>query len=239
MMSANRRFICYQPNPAAELNLLCFPFAGGSATVFHPWAARLPAHVQMFAYQPPGRAQRLREPRCINMSAYIEDIWQGLCEIPDKPMILFGHSMGAFVAYELIRKLQQSGRRLPVKAVFSAAKSPWKNHRTRFLSQLADDDFISALKLKGGFPAEILNHHELMAMCTPFVKSDYHIAESYQCPDGQQQPMPVPAIVFGGPMMTSHKMNCPTGSLCFQHRQSCILFPVDISSSTTKAYGMI
>lgn len=190
------RFICYQPNPTAEVNLVCFPFAGGSAAIFHPWVAQLPRHVQLLAYQPPGRSQRMAEPGCITMQEYIEDIWGGLQGHLEKPLILFGHSMGALIAYEVVRKLHLENPHVPVKAFFSAAKSPWKKNRAKLISHLNDDEFINELKRKGGFPEEILNNQELMALCTPFIKSDYQLVEQYSSEETRQ--LAVPATVLAG-----------------------------------------
>ncbi|WP_311567530.1 thioesterase II family protein [Photobacterium arenosum] len=195
-MSVNGRFVCYKPNATAKVNLICFPFAGGSASVFYPWAARLPAHIQLLAYQPPGRAQRMAEPACMSIQDYMDDIWQDMKSITDKPFILFGHSMGALLAYEVIKKLDVHKICMPVKAVFSAAKSPWKNNRAKLISHLRDNDFINELKIKGGFPEQILNNKELMELCTPYIKSDYSIVEDY-CSEKKYK-LSVSSIVLSG-----------------------------------------
>ncbi|KDM90790.1 thioesterase II family protein [Photobacterium galatheae] len=195
-MNIRGRFICYQPNPTAEVNLICFPFAGGSAAVFHPWVAKLPSHVQLLAYQPPGRAQRMAEPSCMTMQEYMDDIWVGLEDYLDKPLVIFGHSMGALIAYEVARKLHLENEHVPVNAFFSAAKSPWKKNRAKFISHLNDDAFINELKRKGGFPEEVLNNKELMALCTPFIKSDYQLVEQYSSDETRQ--LAVHATVLAG-----------------------------------------
>jgi surfactin synthase thioesterase subunit len=60
---ATRWLVRPRPNPRAALRLVCFPYAGGSATVFRTWPDALPPEVELLAVALPGRDARAREPR--------------------------------------------------------------------------------------------------------------------------------------------------------------------------------
>ena len=89
------------PDPSARLRLFCFPYAGGGASVFHGWGPSLPAGVAVYPVQPPGRENRLREPAYTAVGPLVEAAATALRPLLRPPFALFGHSLGALVAFEL------------------------------------------------------------------------------------------------------------------------------------------
>lgn len=81
-----------------KVRLLCFPHAGGSARVFDKWPERLPWSVQVCAIQLPGREMRLNEPPITRMTHLLEEFAKVLLPWIDRPVALFGHSLGAKIA---------------------------------------------------------------------------------------------------------------------------------------------
>ena len=91
----------------ARLRLLCFAHAGGSALVFHKWPDKLPWYVQVCAVQLPGRERRLSEPFITRMSELIHQLSDALLPWIDRPVALLGHSLGAKVAFEFVRRIRE------------------------------------------------------------------------------------------------------------------------------------
>lgn len=102
-------FRIHRGGPAPRLRLLCFPHAGGTAQLFHGWPALLPADVEVLAVPLPGRQDRLAEPCVESMAAMADVIATALLPWLDRPLALFGHSMGACVAYEVTLCLEARG----------------------------------------------------------------------------------------------------------------------------------
>src|SRR5690349_1857727 len=90
-----------RPNPRARLRLFCFPYAGGGASTYRSWPAYLRDEIEMVAVQLPGREERLREPAFDSASELCLQLASVLAPYLDRPFALFGHSMGALVAFEL------------------------------------------------------------------------------------------------------------------------------------------
>jgi medium-chain acyl-[acyl-carrier-protein] hydrolase len=91
-----------RPNPAASLRLFCLPYAGGGASVYRAWAGLLPAEIELCVIQLPGREQRIGEPAYTSMPDLVAALAEQLAPwAADLPYALFGHSLGALVAYEL------------------------------------------------------------------------------------------------------------------------------------------
>lgn len=119
----------YHPAPEARHRLFCLPYAGGSASYFLPVARALSPHVDVLAVQYPGRQDRRHEP-CVESVEELADLLVDIVKPwADRPLSLFGHSMGASVAFELALRLEAlgivphslfaSGRRAPAPTATS------------------------------------------------------------------------------------------------------------------------
>ncbi|EPJ45258.1 MAG: hypothetical protein OFPII_29030 [Osedax symbiont Rs1] len=195
MNTDSRWLIRSQPQPDAIYRLLCLPYAGGNASLFHSWPAQLP-ELDMLAVQPPGRASRLMEPNCRDMSEYVEGLLLALEPWLDRNWAIFGHSMGALAGYALLQRLQRSGLPLPDYFFISASKGPQVENRIKKISYLDDECFIEELKKLNGTPTQVLENQELINFCLPFIRADFHLIENYLL--GEFKPLPVTPILLCG-----------------------------------------
>ena len=99
-----------KPNPQAHMRLFCFPYAGGTPSVFRNWSDGLPADVEVCPVQLPGRGTRLMEPPFSQLPPLIEALAEALLPLLDKPFALFGHSLGSLLSFELARRLRTNYR---------------------------------------------------------------------------------------------------------------------------------
>ena len=98
--SSNRWCRRYRPAEHAAVRLVCFPHAGGSATFYFPVSRALSPEIDVLAIQYPGRQDR-RTESCVDSIGELADIIAAHLEpLADKPITLFGHSMGAMIAFE-------------------------------------------------------------------------------------------------------------------------------------------
>ncbi|MBC3842411.1 thioesterase [Streptacidiphilus sp. 4-A2] len=102
--------LCREPRPQARMRLYCLPHSGGSAGEFLFWADGLPGY-EVWGVQPPGRGERIEEEPYTAMPELV----RALADEAEftGPYALFGHSLGAAVAYELASELRARGRELP------------------------------------------------------------------------------------------------------------------------------
>jgi surfactin synthase thioesterase subunit len=174
--------------------LFCFPHGGGSAAEFVRWSRHLP-NVEIVAVQLPGRGSRLAEPALTRMDELVAALVQAMPT--GAPYSVFGHSLGALVAYELVQELCRRDRRLPDHLIVSGFPAPSTPRTEPPVHHLPDDELINEVgRRHGGVPAEILADPELTAMMAGYLRADYEILETYAWrPD---PPLPVPVTVFGG-----------------------------------------
>src|SRR4051794_36920377 len=100
-------FVVPTPRPDARRRLFCLPHAGGGAAAFRRWADGMAAAVEVVAVQPPGRETRFREPPFTDWRSLVVSLADALPA--DRPFALFGHSLGALLAFELARELRRRG----------------------------------------------------------------------------------------------------------------------------------
>ena len=94
-----------------KVPLVCFPFAGAGAAFFGPWATRLAAHCDVVPVRLPGREQRYFEVPLTSVPDAVDDALRSLRPRLEgrHDVVLFGHSLGAVLAYELAVRLQREG----------------------------------------------------------------------------------------------------------------------------------
>jgi surfactin synthase thioesterase subunit len=156
----------------------------------------LPSSIDVIALHPAGRAHRLREPplrRVETMAAsYLHDLEPFL----DRPVALFGHSLGGIIAAECARVLQAAGRR-PVH-LFISSRPALRNDQSQMIHRLPDREFVAAMNERyQGIPAEILKHPDVLELLLPALRADVEALETFR--DKPQAPkLTCPTTIFGG-----------------------------------------
>ena len=186
----------FKPKANAVAKLICLPFAGGGAQSFSKWTEQLPDDIELCAIQLPGRETRMREKPLSTVRAVLDALLPSLLSYLDRPFILYGHSMGAIVAFELSRRLQQHSNLVAERLIVSGRVAPHRKARLEPMNALPANEFIDALRRLNGTPAEVLNDPELMALITPMLRADFAINENYV-----HEPLPrlgCDIVAFGG-----------------------------------------
>ena len=162
--------------------LLCCPYAGGSAGIFRTWATYLPLDVELWALQYPGREERLLESAFTRVADLVATAAQSIGGLLEQvPYVIFGHSLGALVAFELIRELRRGGQPLPKSLFVSGARNPRFNAFKGNPRHLwPDPEFIGELRRIGGTPPDLLENEELMDLMLPTLRADFALVDTYE-----------------------------------------------------------
>lgn len=184
------------PTQGAALRLFCFPFAGGGASVYRSWRQIAPAGLDVLPVQLPGREGRIREAPCRNAASLAETLAGALSPHMSRPYALFGHSMGALIAFELAGRLREMGLPSPRLLVASASRAPRRTNRVNPIHSLPDAAFRDALRDLEGTPEAVLAHDELMELLLPTLRADFELCEKY-ANDGSN-PLGCPILAIGG-----------------------------------------
>jgi pyochelin biosynthetic protein PchC len=178
----------------SDVRLFCFPHAGGSASYYFPFSQALGPDIETWAVQYPGRQDRRHEPLIDNIPELADRVYEALGDEGDRPFAFFGHSMGAVVAFEVARRLEQRARTAPVRLFVSGRRAP--SRRRRGEVHLRDDSgLIAELRRVGGTDHRFLGDTELLAAILPVTRNDYRAIETYEWAPGSPLGCPVTALV--------------------------------------------
>lgn len=175
-------------NRRAGVRLFCFPYAGGGDSIFRSWQEGFSEKIDVCPVQLPGRDSRIAEPPYREVDQLVRAAAQALAPYLDKPFALFGHSMGALIAFELARYLRKEYSAQPVHLFVSGHCSP-QTMREPLDLELFDCEFPEILGHNNGTSKEALENAELMELVLPVIRADLLLCNSYIYKPG-------PAFIF-------------------------------------------
>jgi medium-chain acyl-[acyl-carrier-protein] hydrolase len=178
-----------------ERRILCVPWAGAGPEAFFAWRAVLPADVSLSVVHLPGRSTRYSEPLSSSIPEIVERIAEALLAGPAPPALLFGHSYGAMLAFEICRRLERDGR-APRRLVVSGSSAPPVVVHEEKVAHLPTDEFLAKVGVYGGLEPELLANQHLLSIFVPILKADFAALESYTFDD--PRPVACPIIVLSG-----------------------------------------
>lgn len=186
----------HKPNPAARLRLFCFPWAGVGASVFRTWANDLPADIEVCALEYPGRGSRLRESPLRRLAELAAGATAAVEAQAQLPFALYGHSLGALLAFEVARQLRADGTR-PLHLFVSGRRPPRVPDPGPPLFALPEAEFVEGVRQRyNGIPEVVLREPELMRLMLPMMRADFEVLETYSY--RSDVVLDIPISVFGG-----------------------------------------
>jgi surfactin synthase thioesterase subunit len=153
----------------------------------------MPAEIELLAVQYPGRQERRADPAATDIAAMAGEVARGLLAFADRPLALFGHSMGALVAFETTCLIQQ--RDTVLRLFASAARPPSQQWDVADLDA-SDESIITGLRRLGGVPELLLTDADTRCELLRVLRDDNAMMHRY--PGRQDAVIAAPVTVLVG-----------------------------------------
>ncbi|MFI2346589.1 thioesterase II family protein [Streptomyces sp. NPDC019443] len=180
-----------------SVQLVCAPYAGGGPAAYHGWATGLPETVDVWLLRLAGRGRRRREPLPTDLDAVVRETAAACAQRLREPFVLFGHSLGAFTAYELAKELALRHGLHAAHLVVAARPAPHVVPRHPPVHTLPTAEFLKALDARyQGVPDALREDPALEHLYLPVLRADMALLETYRYRPAE--PLDCPISVFGG-----------------------------------------
>lgn len=183
----------FHPADADSVPLVCLPHAGGSASFYFPVSRALAPAIEVLAVQYPGRQDRRHEPNIDSVPVLADRIVEALGQAGDRPLALFGHSMGAVLAYEIALRLPGAGLPAPSRLFVSGRRAP-SRHRDDRVHQMSDGELVAEVQKLNGTEAAALEDPDILEMILPAIRSDHRAIETHRHEPGRMLDCPITVL---------------------------------------------
>lgn len=193
--TATGRWFPTPPTPGdGAARLLCLPYAGGSPVMYRNWDKELAGTAEVLPLCLPGRAHRWGEPLEHDLHGIADAVVEATVLLQqDRPLALFGYSLGALLAFEVARGLARRGRP-PLLLIVSACAPPREFGALPPKHNLPEKEFIALLREMGATPQAILDREEMLSLLLPMLRSDFALVDRYRHTPGPVLSTPIVAL---------------------------------------------
>lgn len=183
---------------SASTNLICIPHAGGTAVGYMKWKKFLHNNVYLYPIELRGRGRRQLEPFYRTMEEAALDIFENIKTLIVRGnYVLYGHSMGCTLIYEVMKIIMQKGCEFPKHIIFSGCRAIGYQGGMMPLHDAEIAVFKDAIMKFGGTSEDIFNNPELADIFIPIMRADLRILEMYSDKTPEIK-LPVDISVFVG-----------------------------------------
>ncbi|MEE1805531.1 thioesterase II family protein [Streptomyces sp. BE133] len=194
-IDAGRWTMSFNPGPESRFRLVCFPHAGGSAGSFFPLVRAAPPGLEVVGVQYPGRQWRRTEPAVADIHLLARGAADALLAERDLPTAVLGHSMGALVAFETVRLLEEKRPGAVTHLFASGSRAPSCHTDEARPARWSDERIIAELRGLGGTGDRLISDEEGLRSALPALRDDYRALAAYRPAPGARVGVPLTVLV--------------------------------------------
>jgi mycobactin phenyloxazoline synthetase len=174
------RWIKRFPGSGTDGAAVVFPHAGGAAAAYRPLAKALSSNgIDTYVMQYPRRAERLSHPGTVTLGELARDLFDAAEWQRTGTLHLFGHCMGAVVAFEFARIAERHG--VEVRRLWASAGQAPSTVAESPPLPTSDADVLADMMDLGGTDPRLLEEEDFVELLVRAVQADYRALARYTC----------------------------------------------------------
>jgi medium-chain acyl-[acyl-carrier-protein] hydrolase len=178
-----------------EVSLYCFPYEGGTAESFGEYAESLSYPIYFRSVHLPGRPPFNTQPFGKSIPDIVDFLWERGASTVTPNTIIYGHGVGALLAYEWCKRLCAENSPAVVLVV-AAQRAPVVPLRRELLAHLSDEIFLDRMRHFPEAPPAVFSDQKFRANFLPRFRADLALDETYNFEN--VPPLPIPIVAVGG-----------------------------------------
>ena len=159
-------------------HMFCLPPAGSSASIYYPWKKITSQYLDIIPMEYAGHGMKMQQALINHPDIVAKNIVDEILTYPEKPFILFGHSVGGGLVWKVKDQLENINKLdlLKMMVISSRPEHRYIQH-IKDKRQLSDLEIIAKLKRYNHFPEEILNHADALAFFLRIIRNDFLLSD--------------------------------------------------------------
>ncbi|MFC0516387.1 thioesterase II family protein [Mucilaginibacter angelicae] len=158
-----------------KTKLFLLHYAGGSVYSFQKFRPYLD-DFEVIPIELPGRGKRISEELISDFEKAAQDVFDQISRLLSPGgFLIYGHSMGAYLALKVCSMLEQINRS-PAYLIVSGNPGPGGSiKKNRYLFN--PPEFLNEIRNLGGASEDFLSNKELLDFFEPILRADFEVAE--------------------------------------------------------------
>jgi surfactin synthase thioesterase subunit len=178
-----------------NIHLFCLPFAGGNTYSYREFKKSHADFINIVAIDLPGHGRRMGKPLLTNIDAMAEYVLHHIQDDLSEPYAIYGHSMGAIIAYVLSQKLRKKKLGMPIHLFVSGRQGPPVVSKEKDWHLLPKKEFIQKVMTYGGIPEEVAEEEDLMDLFVPILRADFQAVSDYKYEEAAPLDLPITVMI--------------------------------------------
>ncbi len=160
------------------MKLFCIPYAGGNEKAYREWNPD--KNIEVIPLKLRGRSDQLMQRPYSSLREAAEDCFiQIMDRVDDEPYAIFGHSMGAMIAYELYSVIRDCFGKMPEVMFLSGVNEPAYRYKGKSLDKISDEELMRYMVKLGSIPKEYSQNMILQNYIQTF-RNDLKLLEDWK-----------------------------------------------------------
>lgn len=177
------------------MTVFLLPFAGGNKYVYRELQRHASDGVSLITLEYPGRGGRSCEEATKDLNSLSTDILQQIARFDPTPeYVIYGHSMGALIGWQVCRKIMRTEIQPPVRLIVSGMAGPstlaWQK-KQRY--KLGKQKLLSEVKALHDDPSmiEVLENEDFFDFVEPIIRADFQATETFEYERSEMLTLPI------------------------------------------------